>query len=63
MKSILDPTFWYVPSVSMDIRKTFARINRQQRAGGSSGLERGDETSRNVLAILPRRRVAPASTR
>lgn len=30
MKSITDPTFNYVPSVKTDIRKTFARIRREQ---------------------------------
>jgi hypothetical protein len=31
MKSILDPTFHYTPSASTDLRKTFARIRREQR--------------------------------
>ena len=31
MKSILDPTFNYTPSVNTDLRKTFARIRREQR--------------------------------
>ena len=31
MKSILDPTFRYTPSVETDIRKTFARIRREQQ--------------------------------
>lgn len=30
MKSILDPAFKYVPSASTDLRKTFARIKREQ---------------------------------
>jgi hypothetical protein len=30
MKSILDPTFRYVPSGSTDLRKTFARVRREQ---------------------------------
>lgn len=30
MKSILDPTFRYTPSVSTDLAKTFARIRREQ---------------------------------
>ena len=31
MKSLLDPTFKYVPSVETDIRKTFARVRREAR--------------------------------
>ena len=30
MKSLLDPSFKYVPAASTDIRKTFARIRREQ---------------------------------
>lgn len=30
MKSILDPSFRYTKSVDTDIRKTFARIRREQ---------------------------------
>jgi hypothetical protein len=32
MKSILDPSFKYVPSTKTDIRKTFARVKREQAA-------------------------------
>ena len=32
MKSILDPSFRYVSSSNTDLRKTFARIRRQQQA-------------------------------
>jgi hypothetical protein len=31
MKSILDQSFRYTPSIETDIRKTFARIRREQR--------------------------------
>jgi hypothetical protein len=31
MKRLLDPTFKYVPSEQTDIRKTFARIKREQQ--------------------------------
>lgn len=31
MKSILDPKFKYVDSYGTDLRKTFARIRREQR--------------------------------
>jgi glutamate formiminotransferase len=32
MKTILDPNFKYVPSIDTDLRKTFARIRREQRS-------------------------------
>jgi hypothetical protein len=59
MKSILDPSFRYTPSVQTDIRKTFARIRREQRASEPHV----DESLHNVLPILPRRQAAPASSR
>ena len=31
MKSILDPSFRYVPSAATDIKKTFARLRLEQR--------------------------------
>lgn len=31
MKSILDPTFRYVPAAQTDIRKTFARVRREMK--------------------------------
>jgi len=31
MKSILDPSFKYTNSASTDIRKTFARVRREQQ--------------------------------
>ena len=31
MKSILDKSFHYTPSAQTDLRKTFARIRREQR--------------------------------
>lgn len=31
MKSILDPSFKYVPAAATDIRKTFARVRREQQ--------------------------------
>jgi len=64
MKSILDPTFRYTPSVQTDIRKTFARIRREQRGIEARVMPRADETlHNNVLPILPRRQAAPASSR
>lgn len=47
MKSILDPTFRYVPSVETDLKKTFSRVRRelekakaQKQAIGSTGASR-----------------------
>ena len=51
MKSILDPTFHYVPSTQTDIRKTFSRIRREMaRAKAPSGREQG------LVVMLPRKR-------
>jgi hypothetical protein len=61
MKSILDPTFRYTPSVQTDVRKTFARIRRELRAhDGKAGTEA--ETGSNVLS-LQRRQAMPAAAR
>jgi hypothetical protein len=60
MKSILDPSFRYVPSVETDLRKTFARVRRELRAGAQKSDEPPVRT--NVLA-LQRRQAAPASPR
>ena len=37
MKSILDRSFRYVPSAETDLRRTFARIRREQRRGRDVG--------------------------
>ena len=34
MKSILDPSFRYVPSAATDVRKTFARVRHEMKKGG-----------------------------
>ena len=44
MKSLLDPTFKYVPSTSTNIRRTFARARKQialQRAAVEAPAECG----------------------
>jgi len=63
MKSILDPTFRYTPSVQTDLRKTFARIRREQRAAERGGATVEEESLSNVLPILQRRQAAPARVR
>ena len=53
MKSILDPTFRYTNSANTDVRKTFARIRREQKR-----CERTDATATapaNVLVMQARR--------
>lgn len=50
MKSILDPAFRYVPSTSTDLRKTFARVRREQR-------QAAEERTKKV-AQLPKKEVA-----
>lgn len=47
MKSILSKSFQYVPAASTDIRKTFAKIRRQQKEAEA----RKQEASKNVRAI------------
>jgi len=39
VKSILDPTFCYIPSMYTDISKTFARIRCEQRNGAQIAAE------------------------
>lgn len=44
--SILDPKFRYVPAAATDIRKTFARIRREQK--------QADDRRRTPIAVPPR---------
>jgi len=47
VKSLLDPTFRYVPSSETDLRKTFARVRREmrrERAPEARGRERSPES-------------------
>jgi hypothetical protein len=56
MKSILDCSFRYTSSIDTDLRKTFARIRREQR---QQTLAQGEgEKSRNVLPIRQRKHAA-----
>jgi hypothetical protein len=61
MKSILDPTFRYVPSVETDLRKTFARVRRELRASAPRSAPEPTNAT-NVLPIQ-RRAAAPAVSR
>ena len=58
MKSILDPTFRYTPSVQTDVRKTFARIRRELRA--QEARPAAETEARANVVSLPRRQAMPA---
>jgi hypothetical protein len=55
MKSILDPSFRYTKSIDTDLRKTFARIRREQQRQAASGAGSG------VVLTLGRRKVRAAA--
>jgi len=58
MKSILDRSFRYTKSVDTDLRKTFARIRREQRQHGQLPLV--EDGSRKVVPIGQRGRATAA---
>jgi hypothetical protein len=49
MKSILDPSFRYVPSASTDVRKTFARIRREMQKSGAANDRLPADPSRVLM--------------
>ena len=53
MKSILDPTFRYTNSANTDIRRTFARIRREQKKRERTGIAAAAPA--NVLVMQARR--------
>ncbi len=53
MKSLLDPTFRYVPSSQTDVRKTFARERRRLRAEQAAAAPPS-----NVAAMVPLRKLS-----
>jgi len=55
MKSILDPSFRYTKSVDTDLRKTFARIRREQQKQAVTA------TGSGVVLALGRRKTARAA--
>ncbi len=50
MKSVLDPTFRYTPSIHTDLRKTFARLKREARAQATQRDE--PRPPANNIAVL-----------
>ncbi len=55
MKSILDNSFHYTPSIRTDLRKTFAKIRRQQRDSKVADTMRKELPGLNVLSINQRK--------
>jgi len=55
MKSILDPSFRYTKSVETDLRKTFARVRREQRKQQQGQPTTNIEELRKVLPFYSRR--------
>jgi hypothetical protein len=51
MKSILDPSFRYVPSASTDLRKTFSRIRREMQRAGTQGSRVDPAATSSVIAF------------
>jgi len=50
MKSVLDPTFRYTPSIHTDLRKTFARLKRE--AARQAPPRDESRPSANNIAVL-----------
>jgi hypothetical protein len=61
MKSILDPTFRYTPSVETDVRRTFARIRRELRAQSEKAA--AEVPGRGNVVALARQAAMPARAR
>ena len=60
MKSILDPSFQYVPSASTDVRKTFARVRREMRKAGLLDERDGAADASRVLLFARTKEAASA---
>lgn len=54
MKSILDPTFRYVPSAATDVRKTFSRIRREMQKAGAERV-RAEAADPPRVLVFPSR--------
>ena len=52
MKSIFDPSFRYTTSVNTDVRKTFARVRRDQQKIAARIAQDGARAGVNVTSIV-----------
>ena len=60
MKSILDPSFRYVPSAATDVRKTFARVRREMKMSGPADERAAAPEAPRVLFFLRSKEAAGA---
>ena len=51
VKSILDPSFRYTKSVETDIRKTFARVRREQRKLAQAASSTAESRATKVVPL------------
>jgi len=58
VKSLLDPSFKYVPSVETDIRKTFARIRREARREVTTVASGRDRDRKIALLFSAKKRAS-----
>jgi hypothetical protein len=52
MKSILDSSFKYYPSVDTDLRRTFHRIREEMRQANSARSERRQPAARGQIVSM-----------
>ena len=57
MKSILDPSFRYTSSVETDLKKTFARVRREQRRT-TAEVKTKDPERAKVQMLTPKKRIS-----
>jgi len=57
MKSILDPSFKYYPSVDTDLRRTFQRIREEMRHANIARCERRQTAAPVQLAYFAPKRL------
>jgi len=54
VKSILDPSFHYVPSAETDLKKTFSRIRRQMQKANAQNVAASADSTRVILLTRPK---------
>ena len=58
MKSLLDPSFRYVPSIRTDIRKTFARIRSEVQQEKEAADQRRGTVPPKIAMLFPEQKSA-----